>query len=114
MTRRPPKSTLFPYTTFPDLRDAVAARATLDAAVAVAGPLMGRATAREIGRAHVLTPVAAITLSASFFFNDTAPTEIYPLSLHDVPRSPGCRRSARFPRRCRRSRGPADGTRYSP
>src|SRR2546426_3875413 len=30
-----------------------------------------------------------------FFFNDTAPTEIYPLSLHDaLPISPLCRKNA--------------------
>src|SRR5438105_15781235 len=48
-----------------------------------------------------------------FFFNDTAPTEIYTLSLHDA--LPICRRSvrarggARGTRRAHRLRGPAAG-----
>src|SRR3990167_6926333 len=40
---------------------------------------------KKIGRAHVLTPVTVKSLITSFFFfNDTATTEIYPLSLHDA------------------------------
>src|SRR2546426_825859 len=54
-----------------------------------------------------------VSLSISFFFNDTATTEIYPLSLHDA--LPICARRAHATRRRpagrarpapRRSRGP--------
>src|SRR3989338_6810897 len=84
MIRRPPRSTLFPYTTlfrseltFSD-RD---------------GPLaLGYHAARsywrvidleENGRGHVRTPVTDPSPLPSFF-NDTATTEIYTLSLHDA------------------------------
>src|ERR1044071_8306179 len=56
--------------------------------------------------ARVIRPALS---SASFFFNDTATTEIYTLSLHDVlPISAG--RPPRFSRRPR----PARGTRAGP
>src|SRR2546425_951295 len=38
----------------------------------------------QIGRAHGLTPVTSLSRMPSFFFNDTATTEIYTLSLHDA------------------------------
>src|SRR3712207_5161362 len=38
----------------------------------------------QIGRAHVCTPITPKNLLASFFFNNTATTEIYTLSLHDA------------------------------
>src|SRR2546422_1064300 len=38
----------------------------------------------EVGRAHRCTPLTATTPLAAFFFNDTATTEIYTLSLHDA------------------------------
>src|SRR2546422_129486 len=118
MIRRPPRSTLFPYTTL--FRSVMFGRAAAVAAGAVAAlqsplwlgpgklvPLIGQprpigpipathaeragqagpaapATVREIGRAHGLTPVTATTPIPPFFFNDTATTEIYPLSLHDA------------------------------
>src|ERR1035437_3393053 len=37
-----------------------------------------------IGKAHALTPVTPTFRIPSFFFNDTATTEIYTLSLHDA------------------------------
>src|ERR1039457_3239609 len=36
------------------------------------------------GRLHVAPPSRAVPLPVFFFFNDTATTEIYPLSLHDA------------------------------
>src|SRR6267378_8057080 len=48
-----------------------------------------------------------------FFFNDTATTEIYTLSLHDALPITWCRR-ARPGRRRRRSRRPLPGTAPSP
>src|ERR1041384_5331193 len=38
----------------------------------------------QIGRAHAWNPVTSLTPYAGFFFNDTATTEIYTLSLHDA------------------------------
>src|SRR2546430_10077100 len=57
--------------------------------------------------------VPAIALSCFFFFNDTATTEIYPLSLHDAlpisawndPAAGRAGRSRPPPRRSRPSRG---------
>src|SRR3712207_8790186 len=37
-----------------------------------------------IGRYNIVTPHYNLTFSLSFFFNDTATTEIYTLSLHDA------------------------------
>src|SRR6266536_6620224 len=42
-------------------------------------------------------------LSIFFFFNDTATTEIYTLSLHDALPISRCRRPRSRPRRCARS-----------
>src|SRR3990172_5246456 len=84
MIRRPPRSTLFPYTTL--FRSAV----SIHACIAPSQPsLSGTATRRRNcslrseehtselqSRLHLLFPLV--------FFNDTAPTEIYPLSLHDA------------------------------
>src|SRR3990167_8318334 len=84
MIRRPPRSTLFPYATLfrsPPQRQRFI----------VAQPdhflpeHPDRARSDQIGRAHVLTPdTVKSLLPTSFFFNDPAPTEIYPLSLRDA------------------------------
>src|SRR3989338_6659266 len=84
MIRRPPRSTLFPYTTL--------FRSALDQETAMFRKLYdwtlrwaGSRHAPEIGRAHVLNPITPSSFFSSFFFfNDTATTEIYPLSLHDA------------------------------
>src|SRR6202451_4464891 len=84
MIRRPPRSTLFPYTTL--FRSAF--------------PIAGAGRARRIGGTNVVAD-KDVTLKrdrkstrlnsshrnisyAVFFFNDTATTEIYTLSLHDA------------------------------
>src|SRR6195952_580649 len=36
------------------------------------------------GQGYLLTAIAAVLIGGSFFFNDTATTEIYTLSLHDA------------------------------
>src|ERR1044072_8890787 len=85
MIRRPPRSTLFPYPTLfrshhPGRRrgDHVRFRPPLLRAVR-------RGSVRQIGRAHVRTPVTLIYLVCRpLFFNDTATTEIYTLSLPDA------------------------------
>src|SRR2546421_277509 len=38
----------------------------------------------RVGRGHVLTPATIRNPLPAFFFNDTATTEIYTLSLHDA------------------------------
>src|SRR3990167_2043060 len=84
MIRRPPRSTLFPYTTL--FRSFVLL-------------LIGRAKIkRGRVRTHRACMIAALDRKSTrlnsshsqishflfFFFNDTAPTEIYTLSLHDA------------------------------
>src|SRR5258708_15956569 len=60
-----------------------------------------------------LPPTRVPQLSFFFFFNDTATTEIYTLSLHDalpiygLPQDPRWRRHESVPRRC--DRGPREG-----
>src|SRR5258708_34925434 len=82
MIRRPPRSTLFPYTTL--FRSLVSTGVELSMNVPVAvnccvAPLVIEGFAG----------VTAIDTSVAFFFNDTATTEIYTLSLHDaLPISP--------------------------
>src|SRR3990172_2095976 len=84
MIRRPPRSTLFPYTTL------------FRSLFALPG---SHYSDPEFSWKHVLAPAAigfqdrkSTRLNSShgyisysvFFFNDTATTEIYPLSLHDA------------------------------
>src|ERR1043166_27282 len=85
MIRRPPRSTLFPYTTLfrsigrvNDQRPDVA----LDEH-AVGGTAEGLAAIRSEEHTSELQSRFGISY-AVFFFNDTATTEIYPLSLHDA------------------------------
>src|ERR1044072_2358660 len=85
MIRRPPRSTLFPYTTLfrsglPDM---------LGLPRLAGEKILGR-TEHIIGsfpRSEEHTPEPQLhryNSSAVFFFNDTATTEIYTLSLHDA------------------------------
>src|SRR4026208_2114341 len=123
MIRRPPRSTLFPYTTL-FRSDRTAAIQHYQRYVAGGGPYTESARAGKIGRAvqqecrdrfrmpsfawknrasvpNYRRPARAGTafrpaparrnqhprqaaISLLFFFNDTATTEIYPLSLHDA------------------------------
>src|SRR3989338_5334300 len=84
MIRRPPRSSLFPYTTL--FRSARAASAT-------ARSLSRRWTFRiSSSRSFLTVDRKSTRLNSShssisysvFFFNDTATTEIFPLSLHDA------------------------------
>src|SRR3990167_3625063 len=92
MIRRPPRSTLFPYTRSSDLR-----------AGGRAGEFVGavRGADRDRQRIHRSEEHTSELQSQSnlvcrllleklinFFFNDTATTEIYTLSLHTLFRSP--------------------------
>src|SRR3990172_5238246 len=102
MIRRPPRSTLFPYTTL--FRSHTRGRrAAQDAPRTVARSARWRGwlntrseehTSELQSRLHLLFPL--------FFFNDTATTEIYPLSLHDaLPIShPWTQSCARCPEDC--------------
>src|SRR2546422_418556 len=118
MIRRPPRSTLFPYTT---LFRSDRPRGTRPSSAAQARVISGTSAACTVSRWSASVPVADGVLStayrrlmraspwrplrrgahgdrkrtrlnsshghnsyAGFFFNDTATTEIYPLSLHDA------------------------------
>src|SRR2546425_145950 len=144
MIRRPPRSTLFPYTTLfrslwvvlhvpvsLSLRPMNILRLTaiyLAAGVPFffTGLLFSVVFARasrwvtqlygtdliggESGRAHGWTPVTSLSRIPSFFFNDTATTEIYTLSLHDaLPISVGRAARARLPLPKADEHPPADG-----
>src|SRR3990167_5856990 len=84
MIRRPPRSTLFPYTTLFRSRHIGASERS-----GHAGFRGGHRCVRDIKR---LEDRKSTRLNSShsqisyavFFFNDTATTEIYPLSLHDA------------------------------
>src|SRR3972149_2139489 len=108
MIRRPPRSTLFPYTTLfrsrgrqalgdhPNLRGEVDHRVE---------QLVGLLGDRKSTR---LNSSPSQTSYAGFFFNDTATTEIYTLSLHDalpISRPAGPWRSPEPSRRGRSSGG---------
>src|SRR3990172_5483352 len=94
MIRRPPRSTLFPYTTL--FRSAAGLFLS-------GGRLETRGTGRRGGAGALPTADRKSTrLNSShgyisyalFFFNDPAPTEIYTLSLHDA--LPICCRTISF------------------
>src|ERR1051326_3721701 len=85
MIRRPPRSTLFPYTTlFRSLLHLLATRVrTLTRRVHEFSTLQGREFMRSEEHTSELQSHSFISY-AVFFFNDTATTEIYTLSLHDA------------------------------
>src|ERR1051326_3988335 len=85
MIRRPPRSTLFPYTTL------FRSRCVAGRWIVVIGPggptsngtCANRCGARSEEHTSELQSHSFISY-AVFCFNDPAPTEIYPLSLHDA------------------------------
>src|SRR3990167_7095264 len=84
MIRRPPRSTLFPYTTL--FRSPSCGRAPSPPVQRPRGPggslsMDGRQDRKStrLNSSH-----SQISYSVFFFLNDPAPTEIYPLSLHDA------------------------------
>src|SRR3990167_39184 len=84
MIRRPPRSTLFPYTTL--FRSGAmmprCVAATVGVLIAVA---VGTGVVVLLDRKSTRLNSSHSQISyAVFFFNDTATTEIYPLSLHDA------------------------------
>src|SRR3989304_3643337 len=84
MIRRPPRSTLFPYTTL--FRSCAAAtgatRSTAMARRSTVGP--SRLVRIRDRKSTRLNSSHRYISYAVFFFNDTATTEIYTLSLHDA------------------------------
>src|SRR3989338_8429318 len=113
MIRRPPSSTLFPYTTlFRSLHRLRGVRRRVpqrlrDAVCRREGVASGDRESTRLNSSHRSISYAV------FFFNDPAPTEFYPLSLHDAlpifasaagrasPRAPTPPRCCLSPRRCR-------------
>src|SRR3990167_5461462 len=84
MIRRPPRSTLFPYTTL--FRSASASeipdRMRTSVSSIIAGP--GAVEAWRDRKSTRLKSSHSQISYSRFFFNDTATTEIYSLSLHDA------------------------------
>src|ERR1043166_6080903 len=85
MIRRPPRSTLFPYTTlFRSLDAQLLARVGQRALVRLERPIIEER--RQEGSEENTSELQSRfgNSYAVFFFNDTATTEIYTLSLHDA------------------------------
>src|SRR3989338_6789059 len=84
MIRRPPRSTLFPYTTLfrSQFKEVGLSENTNIARVCHALPLCKRCRRSEEHTSELQSQFHL--LFRLFFFNDTATTEIYPLSLHDA------------------------------
>src|SRR3990167_2040738 len=84
MIRRPPRSTLFPYTTLfrsgPGPGDFLLIG--VDSGVAFFGTA-GKVDVQDRKSTRLNSSHSQISYSL-FFFNDTATTEIYTLSLHDA------------------------------
>src|SRR3981189_2083501 len=84
MIRRPPRSTLFPYTTLFRSPSSIASRCRggrPGRAGSSVGQLLipiGDRKSTRLNSSHLVISYAV------FFFNDTATTEIYTLSLHDA------------------------------
>src|ERR1044071_4389267 len=85
MIRRPPRSTLFPYTT---LFRSTEALANMPRPRKLRSEMLTSARAPSVverSEEHTSELQSRVDISyAVFFFNDTATTEIYTLSLHDA------------------------------
>src|ERR1051326_7470416 len=103
MIRRPPRSTLFPYTTLFRSQLLVQHGQARGVVLETGEEIAARTVVTSRSEEHTSELQSHSFISyAVFFFNDTATTEIYTLSLHDaLPISapgaarPGARRSAR-------------------
>src|SRR3990167_2160358 len=84
MIRRPPRSTLFPYTTL--FRSVLLEKLFLDHTKLLDFVLGRQRTEilRDRKSTRLNSSHSQISYALFFFFNDTATTEIYPLSLHDA------------------------------
>src|SRR3990167_60066 len=84
MIRRPPRSTLFPYTT---LFRSIGGDFIDCARIAWLNLVCWQGTVRSIAdrkSTRLNSSHSQISYALFFFFNDTATTEIYTLSLHDA------------------------------
>src|ERR1043165_7329928 len=85
MIRRPPRSTLFPSTTlFLSLCHGFNALGCYFENFAVAAPRGRTPAIRSEEHTSELQSPGLISYAVCFFLNDTPPTEIYTLSLHDA------------------------------
>src|SRR6266436_6481271 len=93
MIRRPPRSTLFPYTTlFRSERHPVDREGPHPHHAAAEAPRSEEHTSELQSRLHLVCRLLLekkktglySPIAIRFFFNDTATTEIYTLSLHDA------------------------------
>src|ERR1043166_8117442 len=85
MIRRPPRSTLFPYTTL--FRSAFLLYKATSAVFYERQDESLRSTAKTVAdrkSTRLKSNHVSESRFAPFFFNDTATTEIYTLSLHDA------------------------------
>src|SRR3990172_6760004 len=84
MMRRPPRSTLFPYTTlFRSVSSPLMAR--IECPNAKSNPITPTRLSQLPDRKSTRLSSIHFYISYSFFFfNDAAPPEIYPLPLHDA------------------------------
>src|SRR5574337_802396 len=96
MIRRPPRSTLFPYTTlFRSVGPGVIPCSMNAPRISAMTTLSGRSEEHTSELQSPLNLVCRLLLEKKkifFFFNDTATTEIYTLSLHDALPICGSRR----------------------
>src|SRR3972149_3375549 len=84
MIRRPPRSTLFPYTTLFRSFDVPPAESDSRQAPQTDGREYGQRALQPDRKSTRLNSSHSQISYSFFFFNDTATTEIYTLSLHDA------------------------------
>src|ERR1051325_7382530 len=85
MIRRPPRSTLFPYTTLFRSRSAIWSIGSARRRASWISSTSACAAYASRSEEHTSELQSPYVISyALFFFNDTATTEIYTLSLHDA------------------------------
>src|ERR1051325_6803571 len=85
MIRRPPRSTLFPYTTLFRSRRGLELTVRRERQPERLEVRIFSATRHQRSEEHTSELQSPYVISyAVFFFNDTATTEIYTLSLHDA------------------------------
>src|SRR3989304_2525160 len=84
MIRRPPRSTLFPYTTLFRSRRVRSVAALPNGFLRAEPDMLGVEVRPPDRKSTRLNSSHGYISYAGFFFNDTATTEIYTLSLHDA------------------------------
>src|SRR3972149_455105 len=87
MIRRPPRSTLFPYTSSSDLRRTTLFRLSARSAQPPFTVMRRDWNSGGDRKSTRLNSRPRQNSHSRFFFNDTATTEIYTLSLHELFRS---------------------------